>query len=471
MKRIMKKNNSFIKIGLIYTVSNVIIKGMAFLTTPIFTRLMSQEAYGNFSSIAAWASIISIIAALSLYSSISRAKYDYPDRIDSYVSTITLVASVFSMLMWGIMEINMPLWEGILKMDRVYIRSILLYAVFSPCVQALLTKYRMYNEYKKVIVLTWITLLVTTLSSLGFTIFMTDKLTGRVIGTYGVVAVVYIPIWIYALVKGRRISLSFCKYAFALSLPLLVHELSTLLLNSSDKIIIHQLCGENDAALYSIAYTIAMIITMLMSSVNQAWVPWFFDKLEAKDTDSVRKVVPAYTLVFTLGSIALMLVGPEMVLIFGGRDYLPAVSVIPPICFSVALQFVYTLYVNVEFYLKKTKFISLATVGATAINIGLNFLLIPRFGYIAAAYTTVIGYAFMVVFHYLVCRRTEYRTLFNVKVLLLNLLVSFGGMLLVLVLYRWNAVRLAVTALLVIAVVLFALIKRKMLIEKIKKFM
>ena len=467
----MKKNNSFIKIGLIYTVSNVVIKGMAFLTTPIFTRLMSQEEYGDFSSIAAWASIISIIAALSLYSSISRAKYDYNDTIDSYVSTITLVASAFSMLMWGLLEINMPLWESIFEMNRVYIRSILLYAVFSPCVQALLTKYRMYNEYKKVIILTWITLLVTTLSSLGFTIFMTDKLAGRVIGTYGVVAAVYIPIWIYTMVKGRGISLRFCKYAFALSLPLLVHELSTLLLNSSDKIIIHQLCGENDAALYAIAYTIAMIITMLMSSVNQAWVPWFFDKLEAGDTDSIKKVVPAYTLVFTFGCIALMLIGPEMVLIFGGREYLPAINVIPPICFSVALQFVYTLYVNVEFYLKKTKFISLATLGATAINIALNYLLIPRLGYIAAAYTTVIGYTFMVIFHYLVCRRSEYRKLFDVKVLLINLSISLLGMLLVLVLYQWNIIRLCVIALLATAVILFALIKRKMLIEKIKNFM
>ena len=467
----MKKNNSFIKIGLIYTVSNVIIKGMAFLTTPIFTRLMSQEDYGSFSSIAAWASIISIIAALSLYSSISRAKYDYSEQIDSYVSTITLVASLFSMLMWGILEINMPLWESIFHMDRLYIRSILLYAVFSPCVQALLTKYRMYNEYKKVIALTWITLLVTTVSSLGFTMLMTDRLTGRVIGTYGVVAAAYIPIWIYALVKGRRITLGFCKYAFALSLPLLVHELSTLLLNSSDKIIIHRLCGESDAALYSIAYTIAMIITMLMSSVNQAWVPWFFDKLEARDTEGIKKVVPAYTLVFTLGCIALMLVGPEMVLIFGGREYLSAVKVIPPICFSVALQFVYTLYVNVEFYLKKTKFISLATLGATAINIGLNYLLIPRFGYIAAAYTTVIGYLFMVIFHYLVCQRTEYRKLFDLRVILINLSVSFAAMLLVLLLYDWNILRLCVIAILLVAVVVCGLIYRRTLIDKIKKFM
>ena len=47
------------------------------------------------------------------------------------------------------------------------------------------------------------------------------------------------------------------------------------LLNSSDRIIINQLCGARKAALYSIAYTIAMIVTVVLSSLNQAWVLGF----------------------------------------------------------------------------------------------------------------------------------------------------------------------------------------------------
>lgn len=462
------KSVSFVKIGLIYTISNVIIKGMAFLTTPLFTRLMSQAEYGSFSNISSWANIISIIAALSLASSISRAKYDYGETIDEYISSITIVGSVFALVLWGIVELNIDFYESLFEMNRVYIRSIMLYSVFSPCIQSLLTKYRMYNEYKKVIFLTWITLLVTTVSSLGMTILMTNKLTGRVLGTYAVVAIIDIVIWLYTILKGKRISFKYLKYAFALSIPLLVHELSGVLLNSSGKIIINRLCGENDGALFSIAYTIAMIITMLMSSVNQAWVPWFFDKLAANEIQSIKKIVPAYTAVFTVGCIAVMMIGPEMVLIFGGKSYMPAINVIPPICFSVALQFIYTFYVNIEFYLKKTKFISLATFAATVINIGLNYLLIPHFGYIAAAYTTVAGYMFMVIFHYLVCRKTEYKNLFNMKVFLLNLAVSFVAMILILILYKWNIIRLCIVAVLVLIVGIFVIIKRKKLLQAIK---
>lgn len=464
----MGQSKSFIKIGLIYTISNVIIKGMSFLTTPIFTRLMSQVEYGSFSNIASWANIIAIVTTLGLYSSISRAKYDYDEKMNEYMSTITIVGSAFTLLAWFILELNMGFWENFFDMNRLYIRSIMLYSVFTPAVQTLIAKNRMYNEYKSVIALTWVTLLVTTIASLALTYFMTDRLTGRVLGGYAVIALVDVIFWVYVVVKGRKVSLSMCKYAFALSLPLLVHELSGVLLNSSDRIIINQICGETDAALYSIAYTIAMIITVILSSVNQAWVPWFFDKLAAKDLDGIRKVVPKYTAAFMVGCVALMLIGPEMILIFGGKLYMPAVSVIPPVCFSIAMQFIYTLYVNVEFYLKKTKAISVATLGATVINIALNYLLIPKFGYIAAAYTTVVGYFFIAAFHYLICRKTQYKNLFDTKILLLNIGFCFAAMLLVLFLYQFNIIRVILIGVLVVAALVYCVLNRKKLFSIVR---
>lgn len=455
------KSGSFVKIGLIYTLSNVIIKGMAYLTTPIFTRIMSQAEYGSFSSISSWANIISIVVTLSLFSSISRAKYDYKNDMEQYMSTITILGSLFTLVAWGIFEISMGFWEGVFNMNRLYIRSIMLYSLFMPAIQTLITKHRMYGEYRRVVGLTWVTLIVTTAAALLLTFLLADKLTGRVLGTYAVVAVVDVVFWVYVVVKGKKFSLKMCKYALILSLPLLVHELSGVILNSSDNIIIKQICGEEAAALYSIAYTIAMLLTVLLSSVNQAWVPWFFDKLNEDDVDSVKKVVPIYITVFTIGCVALMLIGPEMILIFGGASYAEAVYVIPPICFSIELQFVYTLYVNVEFYLKKNLFISIATFLAAGVNIALNYWLIPIFGYVAAAYTTVIGYFCAMMFHYIVCSRTKYKKLFNVKVLAINILACLVAMVGITFLYTVNIARLILIAVIAVAAVVLLIVKRK----------
>ena len=435
------RSNSFVKIGMIYTLSNIVIKGMAFITTPIFTRLMSQEEYGSFNNISSWANIISIIATLCLYSSISRAKYDYDEDIKGYMSTITILGSVFTLIIWLLIELKIGFWERLFNMDRLYIRSIMIYSLFTPALQTLITKHRMYNEYKSVIALTWITLLVTTFGALGLTILMSNKLTGRVIGNYTIIAIVDVVFWLYIVIQGKTFSLKMCKYACALSLPLLVHELSGVLLNSSDRIIINQLCGARKAALYSIAYTIAMIITVVLSSLNQAWVPWFFDKIQKNDRESIRNVVPKYMAGFTVGCIGLMFIGPEMILIFGGENYLEAMYVIPPICLAIEIQFVYTLYVNIEFFEKKTTYISLATAGATVINIALNYYAIPRWGYIAAAYTTVIGYLFTFLFHYIVCKKIGYDNLFEKKNLLRNLSIYIFAMVSCLILYGYTWIR------------------------------
>lgn len=470
MERIYKKVDlSFAKIGIIYTLSNFIIKGMVFLTTPIFTRLMNLNEYGEFSNIASWANIISIIVTFNLYSSISRAKYDYNKQINIYMSSITILGTLITLFFWMIIELNLNIFVAIFKMEPLYIRSIMLYSMFSPAVQILITKYRMYNEYKKVITLTWITLLISTIASLVLTYLMNDKLSGRILGTYVLVAIINIFFWGYVIINGKKLSLKICCYACSISLPLLIHELSGVLLNSSDRIIINQLCGAKEAALYSIAYTIAMIVTVLLSSLNQAWVPWFFDKLNQKEFSEIKNIANKYMILFTIGCVFLMLIGPELILIFGGIDYIEAKNVIPPVCFAVEIQFVYTLYVNIEFFLKKTMYISIATAFATLINILLNYLLIPYGGYIIAAYTTIIGYLFALIFHFYICNKLSYKDLFDKKTILKCLVLCVVFMFSILKLYNYTFIRYIIIVFILVISILILIHHKNKIIKALKK--
>ena len=72
-----------------------------------------------------------------------------------------------------------------------------------------------------------------------------------------------IALGLLIIVRGRSFSLKHCVYALTLAVPLIPHELSGILLSSSDRIIIGQLCGAEEAALYSLASTVGMIITVL----------------------------------------------------------------------------------------------------------------------------------------------------------------------------------------------------------------
>ena len=72
-----------------YTVTEFFLKGITFLAIPIFTRILTPSDYGLQSIYSTWANILSIVCCLNLNSSIAKAKFDYEDDFDNYVSSIT----------------------------------------------------------------------------------------------------------------------------------------------------------------------------------------------------------------------------------------------------------------------------------------------------------------------------------------------------------------------------------------------
>ena len=85
--------------------------------------------------------------------------------------------------------------------------------------------------------------------------------------------------------------------------------------------------------------------------------------------------------------------------------YQEAVWIIPPLAATVVVIFFYQHFVNVEFYFEESKMTSYASAGAALMNIGLNFLLIPVFGYLAAGYTTLASYMLFAVIHYIFMKK------------------------------------------------------------------
>lgn len=195
-----------------------------------------------------------------------------------------------------------------------------------------------------------------------------------------------------------------------------------------------------------------------------------YDKMESKDNKHIYRYATPYTLLFALGCVGIMLVGPEVVFIFGGASYMEAQYVIPPVCLGIMFQFVYTLYANIEFYEKKTGWISAATIVAAILNIILNFLFIPVFGYIAAAYTTAIGFGIMFIMHYLVVRlKTRHKNLYDLPKILMIVCGVVVAMMIVLVLYKHICIRYMVILMYLLILVVGAMKYKKQVLNILKK--
>ena len=143
--------------------------------------------------------------------------------------------------------------------------------------------------------------------------------------------------------------------------------------------------------------------------------------------------------------------------------------VIAPVAMGCVCQFLYTLFVNVEQYEKKTVGMAFASVAAAVLNFFLNAVFIPKFGYIAAAYTTLAGYLFLLAVHMLLVKRMGFGKAFSYGYVAGTVAVMMAVTLLVNYLYTNIMVRIIVFGVLIAALLVAMYIKRDVMKPLVRK--
>ena len=124
-----------------------------------------------------------------------------------------------------------------------------------------------------------------------------------------------------------------------------------------------------------------------------------FIKMESRYLILFKNVFNIYMESFEMITIIIEDISPEIVKFISPSGYWEGISIVIWIVFSSFLSFMYILYVNLEYYEKKTFLIPVGTVMAAAINIILNVCFLKKYGYEFAAISTVLSYFALVVFH------------------------------------------------------------------------
>lgn len=399
-----------------YLFSNILVKGLGFLSTPVFTRIMSKAEYGEFTNFVTWENILFILVSLQLHTTVPRAKYDFEERLNEYLTSITAVSNAAALLLYLFVEYNHNFFETFLGMDIVYIRVLFLYLFFAPAFSFLQIQHRMDNKYIMFTVLAVFSALIREGISVFLVICMQNKLLGRLIGYVVPIMAINIAIWLFIVIRGRYPSFTHMKYAIALSIPMVFHAMAGNLLGSSDRLMIKQMIGAEETAVYTVPYTAATMLNLIWNALNQAWTPWLYGKIHEGHFDDIRAKSRIYFGVYAVFIFPVLLMAPEIIWILAGKEYYEARYIMPPVIISSVFQFIYGMYVNLETYEKKNWLVAVGTFGAALINIVLNLSFIPRFGYFAAAYTTLVGYFCLLCFHAIsVWRMGKYRELYDLR--------------------------------------------------------
>lgn len=458
-----------VKSGVWYTVSNFLFRSIAFLTTPIFARILSKTEYGEYNNINSWISLLVIIAACDLHTSIIRAKLDYEDDLERYAVSVLTLSSIITIILYFVFRFFSGELESVLGFSSKYFGIIFLYLLFQEAYQVFITLERAHYRYKAFSLITGLSIVVIYLFSLFLVLTLDNKLDARVYGQYLPYVIIGLVMYILLIRKGKKVNFRYYGYALSLSLPLVPHLLSIVALNSSDRIMITKLVGAQYTAIYSIAYIITNIVTILLDSMNKAWAPWLLDTLKVNNKADIRKTSTPYFLIFVGLLLGVLLFAPEIVWILGGDKYLEGIYVLPPLIVGCLYQFAYTMYVQLEFFEKKMKTVAVGTMIAALVNVGLNFVFIPIFGYIAAGYTTLVGYMLLFFIHYRTICRYGYKDIFDRKIIFLALGSSILMLPVFILIYMNTIIRYAVI-IVYIGSLLYILMKySKVIKEKVRK--
>ena len=449
-----------------YTICNLLQKGIMFIVVPIYTRMLTTSEYGTYTIFQSWKDIIIIFTTLNLYCGVfTRGLVKYEEDRNKYVSSIQVLSTAVTLFVCTILFIFFDTINNVWQVDKKVFILLFVYYLFSPSIQFWSVKQRVENKYIKMVVVTVLLSLVTPIISIGLLV-MTDMRENALIYGYLLVQIAFgFIFYVDNLFKGKlKVKFDYCKEALTFNIPLIPHYLSLIVLNQSDRIMIDNYCGKAEAGIYSLTYSVSQILNIFIGAINGSMVPWQYEKMKKKEFAIIGKVSNILCLGIGICSILVIAIGPEIIYIMGGKEYTEAIWCIPPIVMGIYFTFCYGLFSTVEFYHGVTKFIAVASTVGAVLNVLLNALCIPVFGYIAAAYTTLICYIMFAIAHYVIMRKVTKEKIYIMKDMLLVSCILVVLQIAFTFSYYYAIIRAIMLAILVIG----TFVKRNYFIECIK---
>ena len=402
-----KSLNIAVKAALWFTICNFLQKGIAFITIPIFTRLMSTQEYGVYSLYVSWLQVFTVISSLYIYNGVSdNAMSKFPDDRDKFISSMLGLSLTITTSLLVMAIISWESFCALLGLPSVLVILMLAELYVTPSFSYWICKQRFEYRYKQLVLVTMARSILNPVIGLLAVYYMQDKSFARIASIVFVEYVVCGTLLIYQFTKGRVFfSKKYWSYSLGLAVPILPHYLSGVLLNHGDKIMIAHFIDSHSLALYSLAYSIGMVAQVFVKSINSATTPWIYKMLKASNIIGVKERSKALLFLVAVICFMMMLLAPEAVMVFGSSQYAKAAVIIPPVATSVFFIYLYSFLTFPEFFYEKTKFLMVSSVFSAVLNVILNYAFLPIYGYSAAAYTTMFCYGCYAIFHYIFGKR------------------------------------------------------------------
>jgi O-antigen/teichoic acid export membrane protein len=388
------------RIGLV-GIANLLVALSSLILLPILTKNFSIDDYGIWVQINTTIALLPNLTTLGLpftmvrFLSAETDKKIIQEGFYSIFSMVLIATFIVSLLLLIFSkQIALAIFNG-----NVNVAIILSAIVFLACLNALLLNYfRTFQEMKKysffLLMQTYLGVAIVSYLALGgYGIYMVSL--GLLIANFiTFLAMFALIIWSigFKIPKFRNI-----REYLSFGVPTIPGNLSSWIVNSSDRYVIGIFLSAAFVGYYSPGYTLGYSISMLMAPFSlllPSVLPQYYDKNNMEKVSSFLNYSTKYFLLVAIpAAFGLSILSKPLLNVLTTPDIALNGYLITPITALSTLIFgVYAIISNVLVLEKKTKVIGTIWIIAATMNLILNILLVPFFGIIAAAATTLMAY-------------------------------------------------------------------------------
>lgn len=428
----LDKLKYLVKHSFIYSISNFATKASGVILLPIYSTFFTVSEFGILGIIEVTISIFTEVLNFGLGQSLVMLSNhsDYRDRKKSIFYTLSIVSVLIIIVFIALGELSLPFISSIFQnSSEFYTYLKLSIYIISLRVINIFFSNKLRADEKSV----WFT--AGNLTKLGLTLvfiiyFVAYKKLGisGVLYSYIISEAVLLLILLPLMIKNMIASFEkdIISVALKFGIPLIFTSVAMLILNFSDRYILKYFTNYNELGLYDLGYRISGVVNMfIIMPFNLALMPLAYKVYQQEgDKRYFSKLLTYLTLILVWAGLALSLFSENIIKIFAlNADYWGAAAVIPVIVFSYVffgMRIVATLGMLLT---KNTKSLAFITILASLLNIILNIIFIPRWGMMAAAYTTLISFIFLYWISYIVSQKFYRIPYENMKVVVI---ISIG---------------------------------------------
>lgn len=396
------KNLSTSKRASISLASRFFLQGFGIITAPLFTRLLTVDEYGLLSIYNSYLAIFCIFMGLQTSASMNVARVHYSEEeFPKYVSSILSLSILCGLLIASVLLLFLNQVSILVELPVIMIIIMIVHSFFKYFTNflstwAIITK----RAYLQVAISVTFLVLSVGISILLINNMETDKQLGRIFGTIIPTVFLGILVLIYFFTTGKTfINKKYWVYCLPIAIPMVFHGISGLLLSHADKIIIGRLVDVGSVAVYNVSYRVSAIITILIVAMRSNWIPDAMEMIKNKDYGKLVDQSTHFTKNVLSVGIMVIAICPEVIKVLFSQEYWGGIEVIPIVVSGYIIMFMYTFASLFETYHRKNIMYAIATISAAVVNIILNIILVPIYGIMGAAFTTLISYIVMFAIH------------------------------------------------------------------------